>query len=355
MTRTPPDRSAMLRPAARRAKRPPAACPAPWLTLALVAASVRGCARVVPSSPAPQPAATGETAPSATRTNAGPALLLLAAAGDGVAASLVLIRLAGASVTLPLPAPSVAAVAPGGAGVLVAVLRDGRAFIAPGGAAGLETGSGWRPVALSGPGRMPSGALVWSATSSPDGKQVAAIARPGDAESPSALVVIQADQGRREILPLADESEGVPPAWVDDAHVVIVQRDHLDRLFLALVEVATGQVTHRLAVRSLDIAASADGGTLALVADGRIVVGPTAPVLALGRAPGTGPDLPLGDLVRGGIALDEDGGLLAVAVQAGDPGPSRIAVYVRAGETWRAGARITPPVSASGGWLTWLR
>jgi hypothetical protein len=84
------------------------------------------------------------------------------------------------------------------------------------------------------------------------------------------------------------------------------------------------------------------------------VVGPTAPVLALGRAPGTGPDLPAGDLVRGGIALDEDGGLLAVAVQAGDPGPSRIAVYVRDGETWHAGARITPPVSTSGGWLTWL-
>jgi hypothetical protein len=60
-------------------------------------------------------------------------------------------------------------------------------------------------------------------------------------------------------------------------------------------------------------------------------------------------------MVRGGIALDEDGGVLAVAVEAGDPGSSRIAVYVRDGGTWRAGARITPPVSASGGWLTWLR
>ncbi len=369
MTRTPPDRSVLLRPAARRAKLPPAAGPAPWLTLALVAAFVAGCARVAPSSPLPQPAptgrtapsATGRTAPAATGSNAGPALLLLAAAGDdgavaeGAAASLVLIQLSGHSITLPLPAPSVAAVVPGVAGGLVAVLRDGRAFIAPGGPAGLATGSGWRPVALDGPGRLPPGAFVWSASASPDGRQVAAVARPGDAESPSALVVIDAGQGRREILPLADASEGVPPAWVDAAHVVIVQRDHLDRLFLALVKVGTGQVTDRLAVRALDIAASANAGTLALVTDGRVVVGPTAPILRLGQAPDTGPILPPTDLVRGGIALDADGGVLAVAVEAGDPGPSRIAVYVRDGETWRAGARITPPVSASGGWLAWLR
>ena len=103
------------------------------------------------------------------------------------------------------------------------------------------------------------------------------------------------------------------------------------------------------------IAASADAGTLALVTDGRIVVGPTAPLLALVRAPGTGPVLPPGDLVRGGIALDEDGGLRAVAVEAGDSGPSQIAVYVRDGGTWRAGTRITPPVSATDGWLAWLR
>ena len=93
----------------------------------------------------------------------------------------------------------------------MAVLHDGRAFVAPGGAAGLAAGSGWLPVALSGLGR-PSGAFVWSATSSPDGRQVAAIVRPSDAGSPSALVLIQADQGQREILPLGDESEGVPPA-----------------------------------------------------------------------------------------------------------------------------------------------
>ena len=202
---------------------------------------------------------------------------------------------------------------------------------------------------------MPSGALIWSATSSPDGEQVAAIARPRDAESPSALVVIQVDLGRREILPLADESEGVPPAWVDGTHVAIVQRDHLDRLLLALVEVATGRVTNRLALRAMDVAASADAGTLALVTDGRIAVGPAAAVLSLGRAPEAGPVLPPGDVIRGGIALDGDGGSLAVAVEAGDPGPSRIAVYVRDGDAWRAGARITPPVSASGGWLTWLR
>jgi hypothetical protein len=44
-----------------------------------------------------------------------------------------------------------------------------------------------------------------------------------------------------------------------------------------------------------------------------------------------------------------------VAVEAGDSGPSQIAVYVRDGGTWRAGTRITPPVSATDGWLAWLR
>ncbi len=354
MSPGPPVRYAALRPALGRAKRLPAAGPGSWLAFALTAVFVAGCASVVPASPAPSPTATGGPAAASTGVTAGSALLLVADPG-GDSTSLFLLRLSGDIVTLPLPAPSVAAVVPGSGGRLVAVLADGRAFVAPAGAAGLSAHDEWRPIELSGSGRMPSGALIWSATSSPDGKQVAAIARPRDAQSPSALVVIQADLGRREVVPLADESEGVPPAWVDGTHVVIVQRDHLDRLFLALVEVATGRVTDRLALRAMDVAASADASTLALVTDGRIAVGPAAAVLSLGRAPDLGPVLPPGDLMRGGIALDQDGGSLAVAVDAGDPGSSRIAVYARDGDAWRAGARIRPPVSASGGWLTWLR
>jgi hypothetical protein len=201
---------------------------------------------------------------------------------------------------------------------------------------------------------MPPGAIVWSATSSPDGTRLAAIARPPDTESPSALVVIEPGRGRRDIRPLADESEGVAPAWIDDTRVAIVQRDHFDRPFLALVVVATGRVTDRLPFRALDFGTSRDARTSVVLTGDRIVVGPTASVLEMRRAPDTGPTTPSGDSVRGGIALSADGRYLAVAIEEGDPGPSRIAIYERAGGTWRAAIRITPPASASGGWLTWL-
>jgi hypothetical protein len=201
---------------------------------------------------------------------------------------------------------------------------------------------------------MPPGAVVWSATSSPDGTWLAMIARPRDAESPSALIVIEPGRGRRDILPLADGSEGVAPAWIDGARVAIVQRDHFDRPFLALITVATGRVTDRLVFRALDFGTSRDARTSVVLTDDHIGVGPTASVLELRRAPETGPTTPIGDRVRGGIALNGDGRFLAVAIEEGDPGPSRIAVYERADGTWRTATRITPPASASGGWLTWL-
>jgi hypothetical protein len=58
--------------------------------------------------------------------------------------------------------------------------------------------------------------------------------------------------------------------------------------------------------------------------------------------------------VRGGVALSADGGFLAAAIEEGDPGPSRIAVYEKTGGGWRGVIRVQPPVSASGGWLAWL-
>ena len=301
------------------------------------------------SSPTPTAAA---TPPAPSGAPAGRELLLLAF--DAGAAALSLVRLSGDVVPLPLPDPSVAAVAPAAGGQLVAVLRDGRAFAAPRGPAGLVAGTSWRDLSLTGPGAMPPGAVVWSATSSPDGARLAAIARPPDTESPSALIVIEPGRGRREIRPLAEGSEGIAPAWIDDAHVAIVQRDRLDRPFLALVAVATGRVADRLPIRALDFGTSGDALTSAVLTGDRIVVGPTASLLETRRAPDTGPATPPGDSVRGGIALSGDGRYLAVAIEEGDPGPSRIAIYEQAGGGWRAAIRITPPASASGGWLTWL-
>jgi hypothetical protein len=377
MSRIPPDRLVAPRPAGGRARSRRAVGFAAGLARSLIAVAVAGCAPAVPGAPtpsdsaasaaprtsdaatpaAPMPSAgptrsASATPPTPTGTSAGPELLLLAYEGE--AAMLSLVRLSGEVIPLPLPGSSVAAVAPTGGGQLVAVLRDGRAFVAPRGPAGLATGAGWRALALAGSGEMPPGAIAWSATSSPDGTRLAAIARPRDAESPSALIVIEPGRGRRDVLPLADGSEGVAPAWIDDGRVAIVQRDRLDRPFLALVDIATGRVADRLPIRALDVGTSRDARTAAVLAGNRVVVGPTALMLELRRAPDTGPAMPPADSVRGGMALSGDGRYLAMAIEEGDPGPSRIAIYERAGGAWRAVTRITPPVSASGGWLTWL-
>jgi len=382
MSGIPPNRLVAPRPAGGRARSRHATRLSAGLGVGLLAAAIAGCAPPIPTPPPPvdsaaraaprtadaaAPTATTSSAstpgarptqPAATRpprpndASTGPGLLLLAYQGD--VAALSLIRLAGDVIPLPLPDPSVAAVAPTAGGQLVAVLRDGRAFVAPRGPAGLVAGAGWRAVALVGSGELPPGLTIWSATSSPDGTQLAAIARPRDAGSPSALVVIELSRGRRDIRPLPDESEGVAPAWVDDARVAVVQRDRSDHPFLALVAVATGQVIDRLPIRALDFGTSRDARIAVVLADDHVVIGQTASVLALGRAPDSGPAMPPNDFVRGGIALSSDGRYLAVAIEEGHPGPSRIAIYERANGTWAATTRISPPAGVSGGWLTWL-
>ena len=363
MNHVPPHPSNAPRPAACRARgrtAPGVAARAALVGILLVAG---GCAPLLPAPPSasPPPPTTespstpteaAPSLPSPTAAAAGTGLLLLAEAG-GVA-SLFLVRLSGEVVPLPLPDPGVVAVAPTAGGRLLAVLPDGSAFEAPGGPASLAAGMAWRPVALAGSGRIPAGAIVWSATSSPDGTRVAAIARPPDAEAPSALIVLEPGRGRREILPLADQSEGVAPAWIDDARVAFLQRDARDQLFVAVIEVATGRITDRLPIRAFDSTTSRDGETWAFQVDDRVVVGPTAAVLAERHAPDAGPVMPAADRVSGGIALDGDGRFLAVAVVEGDAGASRIAIYEQDGGPWRATSRIAPPVSASGGWLTWL-
>ena len=307
----------------------------------------------VASTPGSSPTGAAAATPTPTDgASAEPDLLVLASAGD--VASLHLVRLSGEVISVPLPNPSVAAVVPIAGGRLLAVLRDGRSFVSTRGPAKLAAGAGWHALALGGPGTMPPGAFAWSATASPDGSRVAVIARPADAQAPSALVVIEPDRGRREVHLLADESEGVPPAWVDAARVTIVQRDRLDRVFLALVAAADGRTLERLNVRAVGFATSGDGATCVALMDDRVVVGPTASVLALGLLPGSGPALAAADRPSGGVALSGDGRFLALGVQNDETGSTRLAIYERIGGTWHAGPRIALPAGATGGQPTWL-
>ncbi len=363
MSRLPPHPARAPRSADRRARGLRAPAFAAGAALASIVLLAGGCAPLPPAPPNPSlspfvtaspatPAGASASPAAPTGAAAGPGLLLLAE--DGRGAALFLVRLSGEVVPLPVPDPAVVAVAPTAGGGLLAVLRDGSAFDARGGPASLLAGAAWRPVTISGSGEMPPGAVIWSATSSPDGTRVAAVARPPDAEAPSALAILKPAVGRREILPLADQSEGTAPAWVDEARVALLQRDARDQIFVAVVDVASGRTTDRLPIRAFDSVTSRDGTTWAFVVDDRVFVGPTAAVLAKRRIPDGGPPMPAADRVSGGIALSGDGRALAVAVEEGDPGASRIAIYERDGGPWRATTRIAPPVSASGGWLSWL-
>jgi hypothetical protein len=269
-------------------------------------------------------------------------------------ASLHLVPRSGDAIPVPLPDPSVAAVAPIDGDRLLALLRDGRAFVARRGPTGLAAGAGWLAVALDGPGAMPPGAFIWSATASSDGRLVAAIARPADAQSPGALVLIEPDQGRREVHLLEHETEGNPPAWVDDARVAIVERDRYDRVFLELVAVADMRILERLTVRAVGFATSGDGATCAALPDDRVVVGSTASLLALGMLPESGPALPAEDHASGGIALSAGGRYVALSVRAGDTGPGWLAVYERIGGGWEPRERLSLPAGVSGGQPTWL-
>ena len=377
MSLVPPLGHSAPRPVLARARSPRTAARTIGIAGLLVLA-VAACAPAVPTAPAsyaaattipasptpiaaspdasnPHSSPTHGTAATPTPTDGasgGPDLLVLAPAGD--AASLHLVRMSGEVISVPLPDPTVAAVVPIADGRLLAVLRDGRSFVATRGPSGSRPAPAGMPSRSTDPARCPPGAFAWSATASPDGSRVAVIARPADAQAPSSLVVIEPDRGRREVHPLADESEGVAPAWVDAARVAIVQRDRFDRVFLAIVAVADGRTLEPIDVRAVGFATSGDGATCVALPEERVVVGPTASVLALRLLPESGPALPAGDRPSGGVALSGDGRFLALGVDSGGSGPTRLAIYERIGGAWHAGPRIALPAGASGGQPTWL-
>jgi len=346
----PPKRAQASRSAVGRAGRAPT--PAPPTRLALViAAVIVGCAAPAPSAPALTPGPRPSPSPSADGP-AGSGLLLLATADDE--AVLTLVKPTAETVALPLPHPSTMSVTPMLGGTLVALLADGRAFVAPSGQAGLIAGARWRPLDLRWAGALPRTSIIFGATASPDGRRLAAIARPPDAESPSALVVVEPAAGRGRVWQLADESTGVPPAWLDESSVAVVQRGRDGRTFLAVLAVATGEALDRIHVRALQFQTSGDTRTAVVLGDeSRLLVGPTADVLERRRVPDEGAAIRPGDVVRGGVALDHDGRRLAAVVED-VAGVSRIATFESVGDAWQPGVRIPAPSGSRGGWVSWL-
>lgn len=329
-----------------------------WVALVaaglLAAGIVASCGATPPSQPAASPSPTVEptTAPDETAETAEPTLLLLATA-DGVRV-LSFVRPSVGVVALPLPDPSTMAVTPMGDGSLVALLADGRAFVAQDGPTGLLGGTGWRPLELEWTRALPAEMIIVAASASPDGKRVAAVARPPFAESPSALVIVEPAAGRAAPWALPDESTGAPPAWLEGDHVAVVQRGRTGQTFLAVLTAASGDVIDRITFRALDIGTSGDAGTIVILGDeSRLFVGPTADVLERRRVPDEGPVIRPGDVVGGGVALDRHGRHLAAVVED-TAGISRIATFERAGDAWQPGVRIPAPPGSGGGWIAWL-
>ena len=320
---------------------------AAWIAAGIVA----GCGSPSPSQPTAAPAPTAPP-PASPGEPGGTALLLLTTVDDVPA--LALVRSSVGSAALPLPDPSTMAVTAMGDGSLVALLADGRAFLAADGPAGLLAGAGWRPLDLRWSGALPDDAIIFAATASPDGTRLAAIARPPFAESPSALVIVEPAAGRAEAVALPNESLGAPPAWLDGDQVAIVQRGRDGRTLVAVVDLATGRMVDRIPFRALALGTSGDGQTAVVLGDeSRLLVGPTTDVLERRRAPDGGPDLAPGDVVRGGVALDRDGRRLAAVVEDA-AGISRIATFVRAGDAWEPDVRLAAPPGSYGGRLAWL-
>ena len=326
---------------------PPALVVAAWIAAGIVA----GCGPAPPSQPAA--ASSPTVVPTAAPGEPSEPTLLLLATVDGVRV-LGFARPSVGVAALPLPDPSTMAVTQVGDGSLVALLADGRAFMAPHGPAGLVAGTGWHPLELEWSGALPAEAIIFAASASPDGKRIAAVARPPFAESPSALVIVEPAAGRAAAWALPDESTGAPPAWLEGDHVAVVQRGRAGQTFLAVLTAATGKVIDRITFRALDVGTSGDAGTTVIHGDGsRLFVGPTADVLEQRRVPDEGPVIRPGDVIRGGVALDRDGRRLAVVVED-VAGVSRIATFERAGDAWLPGVRIPAPPGSSGGRLAWL-
>lgn len=344
------------RPAAGRAGSRPAPGPRTRVALAAAAAVAVVLGACAPTAPSARTTTVAPGSPAPTTPpggSTGPEILLLADA-EGTR-TLSLLRPSGDVVALPVPDPSTAAVAPMADGSLVALLADGRAFVTPRGAPGLRAGDGWRALPLAGGGSLPPGNLVFfGASLSPDGTTLAAIARPPDTEAPSALVLVEPGRGRREVVPLAGQSAGTPPAWVDDDRVAVIQRDRFDRTNLAIVVAASGEIVDRISFRALNFGTSGDARTAVVLGDeSRLLVGSTAAVLERRAAPDGGPATLAADWARGGLALDGAGRRLAVVVEDSS-GVSRIATFERVGETWQPGVRIAAPSGSSGGWIAWL-
>ena len=232
-------------------------------------------------------------------------------------------------------------------GLVVSVGSKGRLFTrgsAPGGSS-----QPWREVvvdAASGAARIgpPSFGIL-----SPDGTRIACVAGdPASGAADARLIVVERTTGSARAIELGGIVDGRPPAWIGDGRVAISLRDRLDARMTAVVDLATGSVTHLRAAGG-EVTVSGDGELVVTTGPGPIggvATGPTTAFLA-GRAFDVLPLDTGAPRVPGQVLLDRTGSTLAVAWLAETGDTASVSVYRRAVSAWTLLADVPWPDDAS--------
>ncbi len=228
-------------------------------------------------------------------------------------------------VGVPLPGSNATWISAGRAGVLAATMADGRLFASdpmdPGGPAAELAALAWRPAdgpagadpAFEGPG--------WFATWDPGGRSFAALAGELFGDGDMRLVVVDTARPAPTEIELGRSLLAAPPAWLDAGRVAVVSGTNGAPETL-VVEVATGELRAGPAGERR-IATSGDGSVVATSAGSGepVVIRSTGAWLAEdGTSVGT-IEVPDGSTDAIALALDADGGRLAVVWSSADGTP----------------------------------
>ena len=256
----------------------------------------------------------------------------------------------GDPIPITLPKGDATWVATGRAGVLAAVLANGRTATSD--PLHLDEPLTWRVIKALGPtGAAPKGPFYF-ATWDPDGGRFAMLAGDLSSGEDIRVVLIDPSVGTAFEIPLDRAVLAAPPVWIDDERLIVVSGDAAAPL-ATIVDTTTSGLDDGPAGARL-LAASANGRRIATMA------GQGAPVVVrdtAGWMNGDGSsiasiDPPSGSSTAIGFALDAAGERLVIAWASQD-GAVSLAVH-DGGSGWRRLAR--PPIgSARGAVVAWQR
>ncbi|HEU4674215.1 MAG TPA: hypothetical protein VFS32_15080 [Candidatus Limnocylindrales bacterium] len=342
MNALPPTR--LPAPLAGRLRGSRRATPAAGALISLVAFVVSGCG-TVPSSPLPASSSAGSTAATPARSaiespspSPAPDISGLVLAGDGSPALGVL---AGPGTLTPLEAPSTPITflrgTPSG---LLAVLRDGTVAIV----------------------RVDGSATRWTVDRRFNGVAAAAVdpsgamlaienRRPFDEGGLLTLRIAPLAAGPSRRITVSRLRSNGPPVWLSDGRVAVVATTTAGADVLAVIDAGTGTAT-TLPFDAVDLVASADGKTAALVEAAAVRVGPAD---ELGQASFGQPVnvVPPAGAQLAEAALDGTGERIAFAWEDEDLTPFAIEVATAA-SGWQVVSRVDVPAGATRIRLAWV-